>query len=224
MPHLHKALTLAATYFHMRVPIFIVILFSHFAVIGQIPVSEQNRISLDSLIQSLRTSTNCMMTASNLKNVKRKRKVDIKLSNFLNDFYFQRLDETSINLELKETFNQQSWGFYDIKQNDSLIRYQGRIRSFGNLEAFIGYIVADKRIVGRRIYFRVRSKLDCIQEHDGGVPDLLYLANFIPKHFEFKLDLSQWNPFFHSDIWIDPNLDSYVSTKVRALLDKSTSK
>ena len=186
------------------------------------PVSERNRIALDSLVQSIRTRSVCLLTNSTLKNIKQKQKLDIKLSHFLNDFYVNRLDEASINQRLKKSLGQGPWRFDQIKNDDSLIRYQGRIRSFGNLEAFIGYVVSNKRIIGRRIYFQIRSKSDCIQENDQGCPDLLYLVSFAPKYFDFKLELSEWYPFFHSDIWIDPNITSSFSKKVEALLSKST--
>ena len=107
---------------------------------------QRNKTSVDSLLSEFRDKR-CNLLTSNLKNVKRKRALDTKLFKFLNDFYLGQLDEHSINITLQHSFQQSAWRFFEIKKQDSLTRYQGRVRSFGNIEAFIGYVVYREKII-----------------------------------------------------------------------------
>jgi hypothetical protein len=72
-----------------------------------------------------------------------------------------------------------------------MTRYQGRIRSFGNIEAFVGYVVLRGKIIGRRVYFRVRSRVDCLQQYDQEIDDLIYLSNLIPNQVLYPIDFSE---------------------------------
>ena len=181
---------------------------------------QKNKTSVDSLLVRFRDN-GCTLFTSSIKKAKRKKVLDIRLFKFLGDFYSGKLDESAINNSLKQTFKQEPWRFFEIKKQNSLTRYQGRIRSYGNLEAFIGYVVLNHEIVGRRFFFRIRSRLDCNQQYDQSLDDLIYLSEFIPNHINVPLDFSEWYTYFHSYIWKDVNLNKEVETKVNDLLSKN---
>jgi hypothetical protein len=182
---------------------------------------QKNKASVDSLLAHFRYN-GCTILISSIKKAKRKKAFDIKLFKFLEDFQSGILDEYSINYSLKNKFKQELWRFFEIKKQDSLIRYQGRIRSYGNIEAFIGYVVFNDKIIGRRFFFNIRSRLDCTQLYDQNLDDLIYLSEFIPNHINMPLDFSEWYNYFHSYLWKDPSLSKDIETKVDILLSKNS--
>lgn len=181
---------------------------------------QNNKTSVDSILAHFQKNV-CPILTSNIKKAKRKKALDIKLFKFLEDFQSGKLDEYSISHNLKKTFKQDPWRFFEIKKQDSLTRYQGRLRSYGNIEAFIGYVVLNDKIIGRRFFFQIRSKLDCLQRYDQSLDDLIYLSEFIPNRINMPLEFSEWYTYFHSFVWKSTALNKNIDSQVEMLLSKN---
>jgi hypothetical protein len=214
----------------MRLVLAITCLLLSFACLGQTseyaqqPVWKTNQLSVDSVITGIRKKGYCTLPGGDITRKKKKMRIDTKLFRFLDRFCKGEFDESSINRTLKKSYRSAFWRFDEILKKDSVVRYQGRLRSYGNLEPFIGYVVLDGKLIGRRVYFRIRSRMDCVQKHEAFFADLLYLLEFIPGRVNFRLDLSDWNGYIHSDIWKDPGLTPKLSSVVDSLLSKSTAR
>jgi hypothetical protein len=169
-----------------------------------------------------RTKSNCSLTGPNLKQEKKKRRLDLRLVDFLNKFYFGELTLSQIETILQTKFRQTPWRFDESGYIDSLHIYKGRIRSYGNLEPFVTYVVLNNEVVGTHITIRIRSVLDCLQLHDGEIPDLLYLASLIPERINFPFEVNGWTEYFDSKIWIRKGLPIELQNRIRNLIGTSS--
>ena len=189
---------------------------------SQLPVWQQNKYFVDSLISMYRTKSKCSLTGPNLKQEKKKRRLDLKLIEFLNKFYFGELNPPQIETILQNKFRQTPWRFDESGYIDSFHIYQGRIRSYGNLEPFVSYIILNNEVVGTHITIRIRSTLDCLQTHDGEIPDLLYLLSLIPERINFPFEVKGWTEYFDSKIWIRKGLPIELQNRIRNLIGTSS--
>jgi hypothetical protein len=189
---------------------------------SQPPVWQQNQSFVDSLVSMYRTKSNCSLTGPNLKQEKKKRRLDLRLVDFLNKFYFGELTLSQIETILQTKFRQTPWRFDESGYIDSLHIYKGRIRSYGNLEPFVTYVVLNNEVVGTHITIRIRSVLDCLQLHDGEIPDLLYLASLIPERINFPFEVNGWTEYFDSKIWIRKGLPIELQNRIRNLIGTSS--
>jgi hypothetical protein len=189
---------------------------------GQSPVWQQNKSFVDSLISMYRTKSKCSLTGSNLKQEKKKKRLDLKLIDFLNKFYFGELNPFQIETILQNKFRQTPWRFDESGYIDSFHIYKGRIRSYGNIEPFVTYVILNNEVVGTHITIRIRSTLDCLKTHDSEIPDLLYLADLIPERINFPFEDKRWIEYFDSKIWITKGLGLKLQNRIRNLIGTSS--
>jgi hypothetical protein len=189
---------------------------------SQKDIWHQNKYFVDSLITMYRTKSNCSLTGKTLKHEKKKRRLDIKLIDFLNKFYFGELTPLQIETILQTDFKQAAWRFDEKTFVDSFQIYKGRIRSFGNLEPFVTYIILNNEVVGTHITLSIRSYLDCLQRYDREIPDLLYMANLIPERINFPFEINGWTEYFDSKTWTDKKLSIEIENKIRKLIGTSS--
>ena len=189
---------------------------------SQKDVWQENKYFVDSLINMYRTKSKCSLTGQSLKNEKKKKRLDLKLISFLNKFYFGELDSLQIEIALQTKFRQIPWRSDENAYVDSFHIYRGRIRSNGNLEPFITYVILKNKIVGTHITIRVRSFLDCWQKYDGTIPDLLYLVNLIPERINFPFEVNGWTEYFDSKIWVNKECPSDLENRIRKLIGTSS--
>jgi hypothetical protein len=199
---------------------FLTILFFTFDCWTQDTVIRANTRKLDSLLLEFKTKR-CSRLESSIKDERTKTRLDQKLVNFLNDFYYQNLSAKNIDKTLRSKFKQSPWRFDQIVKQGGFTRYQGRIRSFGNVEAFIGYVIFDDKVVAKRIYFLTRSRLDCLDPKDYlGLPDVAYLKENLIGNIKFPLDLLEWYNFFFSQVNLNNTLTEQGKETVNHLLSK----
>jgi hypothetical protein len=190
---------------------------------SQTSVWQQNKSFVDSLISMYRTKSKCSLTGPNLKQEKKKRRLDLKLINFLNKFYFGELNPLQIETILQKKFRQTPWRFDESVYIDSFHIHKGRIRSYGNLEPFVTYVVLNNEVVGTHITIRIRSVLDCLQPHDGEIPDLLYLTSLIPERINFPFEVERWTAYFHSKTWIRKGASIELQNRISNLIGTDSS-
>jgi len=189
---------------------------------SQLLVWQQNKVFVDSIISMYRTESKCSLTGPSLKQEKKKRRLDIRLIDFLNKFYFGELTPSQVSTILQTKFRQSPWQFDQSRHIDSFQIYKGRLRSYGNLEPFVTYVVLNNDIVGTHITIRIRSSLDCLQTHDGEIPDLLYLLSLIPERINFPFEAKEWPEYFDSKIWIRKGIPSELQNRIRNLIGTSS--
>jgi len=185
---------------------------------SQPTVWEQNKSFVDSLISMYRTKSGCVLTGSTLKQANKKTRLDLKLIGFLNRFYYGEFDSKQIEETLQSKFRQTPWRFDEKGNVDSFYIYKGRIRSFGNIEPFITYVVLSNEVIATHITLRIRSTLDCLQTHDREIPDLLYLSTLIPERINFPFEIEGWTEYFDSKVWIKDGLSIEVQNRIRKLV------
>lgn len=164
----------------------------------------------------------CHFTGSTLKKATKNRRLDHSLTDFLNPFYFGLLKPQQIETILKRKFKQTPWRFDEKRSMDSFQIYHGRVKSYGNLEPFITYVVLNNDVIGTHITLRIRSRLDCLQVNDGEIPDLLYLSTLIPERINFPFETEQWTEDFHSKIWVKGGISDELQDKVCRLIGASS--
>ena len=76
--------------------------------------------------------------------------------------------------------------------------------------------------MGTHITIRIRSTLDCLQTHDGEIPDLLYLLSLIPERINFPFEVKGWTEYFDSKIWIRKGLPIELQNRIRNLIGTSS--
>jgi len=189
---------------------------------SQSTVWHENKYFVDSLISMYRIKSGCSLTGSTLRQAKKKKRLDLKLIEFLNGFYFGKFDSKQIESILQSKFRQTPWGFDEKGYVDSFYIYKGRIRSFGNIEPFITYVVLDNEVIATHITLRIRSTLDCLQTHDREIPDLLYLSTLIPERINFPFEVVGWTEYFHSKVWIKSGLSIDMQNRIRNLVGNSS--
>ena len=189
---------------------------------SQISIWQQNKSFVDSLISMYRTKSKCSLTGSTLKQANKKRRLDFKLIDFLNKFYFGGFNPVQIETILQSKFQQSLRRFDQTTYVDSFHIYKGRVRSYGNLDPFIAYVILNNEVVGTQVTIRVRSVLDCLQLHDGKIPDLLYLSSLIPEKINFPFEVNGWTEYFHSKIWIRKGLRTELESKIRNVIGTSS--
>lgn len=189
---------------------------------SQQPVWQQNESFVDSLIYMYRTKSKCSLTGSNVKREKKKRRLDIRLIGFLDQLYFGELNHLHIERILQNKFRQPPWRFDESRNIDSFHIYRGRVRSYGNLEPFITYVVLNNEVVGTHVSFRIRSTLDCLQSNDREIPDLLYLASLIPLQINFPFEVAGWTEYFDSKVWIREGVPIALQHRIRRLIGTSS--
>jgi hypothetical protein len=192
------------------------------SVSSQEPVWQDNKAFIDSLISMYRTESKCSLTGSTLRKASKKRRLDIKLIEFLNRFYYGEFDPCQIETILKVKFRQTPWRFDETGYIDSFQIYKGRLRSYGNIEPFITYVILNNKVVGTHITIRIRSTLDCLQTHDQCIPDLLYLSNLIPELINFPFETKGWTEYFDSRIWIRQGLSIEIENVIADLIGTSS--
>jgi hypothetical protein len=192
------------------------------SVYSQPPVWQDNKSFVDSLISMYRTKSKCSLTGSTLSQVAKKRRLDLKLIEFLNRFYYGEFDPNQIETVLHDKFRQTPWRFDENGYIDSFHIYKGRLRSYGNIEPFITYVILNNEIIGTHITIRLRSTLDCLQTHDQEIPDLLYLSTLIPEQMNFPFETKGWTEYFDSRIWIRKGLPIEVQNRIRNLIGTSS--
>ncbi len=208
----------------MRIIFFMLGLVHVMSANSQQPIWNQNKSFVDSLIWMYRTQSKCSLTGSTLIQEKKKRRLDIKLVGFLDRFYFGKLYQKGIEKTLRKKFQKRSWRFDQIRYVDSFTVYKGRVRSLGNFEPFITYVILNNELIGTHITIRIRSTLDCFQLHDREIPDLLYLSSFIPERINFPFEVYGWTEYFDSKIWMRKGLSVEVQKKLRNLIGNSSAK
>ncbi|ANE49444.1 hypothetical protein [Flavisolibacter tropicus] len=206
----------------MRSVLLIIGLITVVSVCGQSPVWQQNKTFVDSLISMYRTKSGCSLTGSTLKQARKKKRLDLKLLEFLNGFYYGEFDSKQIEATLQRNFKQTPWRFDQKGVIDSFHVFKGRLRSFGNLEPFITYVVLNNEVIGTHITIKIRSTVDCLQTHDGEIPDLLYLTNLIPGRINFPFEVEGWTGYFDSKVWIKNGLSIELQNRIRRLIGKSS--
>ena len=189
---------------------------------GQPAVWQQNKYFVDSLITMYRTKSNCSLTGPTLKQSKKKKRLDIKLIEFLNSFYYGKFGPDQIETVLQSKFRQVPWRFDEKRYIDSFHIYKGRLRSYGNLEPSITYVILQNEVVGTHITIRIRSTLDCLQTNDREIPDLLYLSTLIPERLNFPFETKGWTEYFDSKIWIREGLPIEIQNTIRNLIGTSS--
>jgi len=189
---------------------------------SQSTVWQQNKYFVDSLISMYRIKNGCSLTGSTLKQAKKKNRLDLKLTEFLNGFYYGKFDSKQIERILQNKFRQTPWRFDEKGHVDSFYIYKGRIRSFGNIEPFITYVVLNNEVIATHITLRIRSTLDCLQTHDREVPDLLYLSALIPERINYPFEVEGWTQYFHSKVWIKSGLSIDIQKKIRNLVGNNS--
>ncbi len=189
---------------------------------SQPPVWQQNKSFVDSLISMYRTKSGCSLTGPTLKQASKKKWLDLKLIEFLNGFYYGEFDSNQIEKILQIKFQQTSWRFDEKGYVDSFYIYKGRLRSYGNLEPFITYVILNNEVIGTHITIRIRSTLDCLQTKDREIPDLLYLSSLIPGRINFPFEVEGWTEYFDSKIWIRKGLPIQVQNRIRNLIGTSS--
>jgi hypothetical protein len=189
---------------------------------SQSSVWQQNKSFVDSLISMYRTKSGCSLTGSTLKQAKKKRRLDLKLIEFLNDFYKGEFNSEQMEVTLQKKFKLNPWRFDEKGVPDSFHVFKGRLRSFGNLEPFITYAVLNNEIVGTHITIRIRSTVDCLQTHDGEIPDLQYLSSLIPGRINFPFKVEGWTEYFDSKIWIRKGLPTELQDRICRIIGNSS--
>ena len=192
------------------------------SVNSQPPVWKENKLFVDSLIFMYRTKSNCTLTGSTLNKAAKKRRVDLMLLEFLNTFYYGQFHPNQIETILQKKFRQAPWRFDEKKHIDSFHIYKGRLRSYGNLEPFITYVILKNEVIGTHITIRIRSTLDCLQTNDREIPDLLYLSTLIPERLNFPFETNGWTEYFDSKIWIREGLPNEIQNTIRNLIGTSS--
>lgn len=107
---------------------------------------QENSKSADSLINEFKTKR-CEHLISSIEKFQKKTSLDRKLISFRNDFYNKDLTSLEINNQLLYLFRQVPWCFDEITESGDFIKYEGRIRSYGNIEAFIGFVVQNEKVI-----------------------------------------------------------------------------
>lgn len=182
----------------------------------------QNKSFVDSLISMYKTKSKCSLTGQSLKHEKKKRRLDLNLIGFLNKFYFGELNVVQIENILHTKFKQARWRFDEYIYVDSFHIYKGRIRSYGNLEPFVTYVILNNEVVGTQITLRIRSFLDCLQPNDRVIPDLIYFASLIPEKINFPFETKGWTEYFDSKIWTKEGLSIGIKNKIIKLIGTSS--
>lgn len=184
---------------------------------------QANYKTSDSLLNMLKKER-CNQFASTLKKENKEARLDRTLVNFLNDFYSKKLTVQEIDRTLASQFKQSHWRFDEIKIYGNLKKYEGRIRSFGNIEAFIGFIVKDERVVSKIIYFQTRSRLDCSNPYNYlGLPDFPYLQKHILPYVNFPINYNKWYTWFHSEVLYEDSLPEQTKADIDRLFKPITS-
>ena len=223
IPAQQKALTVVRNLLTtMRGVLLIFVLTITTSVNSQPPVWQENKSFVDSLISMYRTKSKCSLTGSTLNQAAKKNRLDLKLIEFLNHFYYGEFNPDQIETILHDKFRQAPWRFDESASIDSFHIYKGRIRSYGNLEPFVTYVVLKNEVVGTHITIRLRSVLDCLQPHDGEIPDLIYLVSLIPERINFPFEVNGWTEYFDSKIWIRKELPIELENRIRNLIGTSS--
>jgi hypothetical protein len=189
---------------------------------SQSTVWQQNKYFVDSLISMYRIKSGCSLTGPTLKKAKKKKQLDLKLTEFLNGFYYGKFDSKQIERILQSKFRQTPWRFDEKGHVDSFYIYKGSLRSFGNIEPFITYVVLNNEVIATHITLRIRSTLDCLQTHDREVPDLLYLSTLIPERINFPFEVEGWTEYFDSKVWIKSGLSIDMKNRILYLVGNSS--
>jgi hypothetical protein len=189
---------------------------------SQKDVWQENKYFVDRLINMYRTKSKCSLTGQSLKQEKKKRRLDLELIKFLNKFYFGKLNQAQIETILQTEFRQAPWRFDENMYVDSFHIYKGRIRSFGNIEPFVTYIILNNEVIGTHITLRLRSVLDCLQPYDREIPDLLYLSSLIPERINFPFETNGWTEYFDSKIWTSEGLSLGLRNRIIKLIGTSS--
>lgn len=205
----------------MRLTILVLSFLAASSVKSQEMVWQGNKSFLDSLVNMYRAQSNCFLTGSTLRHENKKKRLDKKLIDFLNHFYRGKFDATTIETTLKTKFGQRPWRFDEIKNIDSFVVCKGRIRSFGNLEPLITYVTLNNELIGANITIRIRSKLDCLQKFDGGIPDLFYLSDLITR-IDFPFETHGWTEYFNSKIWVKNDVSVQISNQIKKVIGNNS--
>jgi hypothetical protein len=184
---------------------------------------QANHKSSDSLLNKFKLER-CSQLISTLKKENKEARLDRTLIHFLNDFYNKNLTVQEIDRILASQFKQATWRFDEIKVYGDLKKYEGRIRSFGNIEAFISFIVKEERIVSKIIYFETRSRLDCSNPYDYlGLPDIPYLQKHILPYVAYPINYDRWYTWFRSEIFYEDSLPEQTKATIEQLFKSITS-
>ena len=187
--------------------------------IGQTRYSSYNQLQLDSGKKYLLQQ--CSSFESSKPISKNRIKDDKSRVAFLNLFYRKEVTPKEIQCQMDKFFKQK-WGFDTIKLG-AITKYETRIYSEGNLELFISFSTFEEKIVFKRIYFRTRTILNCIEPNQYGLSqhDFKYLETTIIPIADFPFTYCSQCPYISCDTILQNKLKELSSSEYQFFLSSN---